>query len=214
LLWAASAKPNRNDRARVIQQLPSLLQRLRQGMSLLGFPPGLQDQHIKSVSDTLADAFMSRTEPISQESLDQLANRLAHLEEYMPEGGVGDLDLDNESIEMITGVDASNIEVIKQGGSQPNEAMRAWAVELQIGSWFGLDHNGKLNNVQLAWRCERGQLYMFVTNGGRCFLVQANRVAAYLQAGLLVPTEEETLTVRATRDALAKLEANPERLLS
>ena len=214
LLWAASAKPNRNDRARVIQQLPSLLQRLRQGMSLLGFPPGLQDQHIKSVSDTLADAFMSRTEAISQESLDQLANRLAHLEEYMPEGGVGDLDLDNESIEMITGVDASNIEVIKQGGSQPNEAMRAWVVELQIGSWFGLDHNGKLNNVQLAWRSERGQLYMFVTNGGRCFLVQANRVAAYLQAGLLVPTEEETLTVRATRDALAKLEANPERLLS
>jgi hypothetical protein len=29
----------------------------------------------------------------------------------------------------------------------------------------------------------------------------------------LVPTEEETLTVRATREALAKLDANPERLL-
>jgi len=214
LLWAASAKPNRNDRARVIQQLPGLLQRLRQGMGLLGFPTSLQDQHIKSVSDTLADAFMSRTEPISQESLDNLSERLANLEDYLPENGVGDLDLDTESIEMITGVDASNIEVINQGGSQPNEAMRAWAVELQIGSWFGLDHNGKLNSVQLAWRSERGQLYLFVTNGGRCFLIQATRVASYLQAGLLVPSEEEALTVRATRDAMAKLEANPERLLN
>jgi Protein of unknown function (DUF1631) len=213
LLWAASAKPNRNDRARVIQQLPGLLQRLRQGMSLLGYSPGVQDQHIKAVSDTLADAFMSRTEAISQDSLDKLSDRLAHLEDYMPDSGVGDLDLDNESIEMITGVDASNIEVIKQGGSQPNEAMRAWAVELQVGSWFGLDHNGKLNSVQLAWRSERGQLYLFVTNAGRCFLIQATRVAAYLQAGLLVPSEEEALTVRATRDALAKLDANPERLL-
>ena len=213
LLWAASAKPNRNDRARVIQQLPSILQRLRQGMGLLGYPAGLQDQHIKSVSDTLADAFMSRTEPIPQERLDKLSDRLAHLEDYLPENGVGDLDLDNESIEMITGVDASNIEVIKHGGSQPNEAMRAWAVELQIGSWFGLDHNGKLNSVQLAWRSDRGQLYLFVTNSGRCFLVQSNRVAAYLQAGLLVPSEDEALTVRATRDALAKLDANPERLL-
>jgi len=213
LLWAASAKPNRNDRARVIQQLPGLLQRLRQGMSLLGYTPGVQDLHIKSVSDTLADAFMSRTEAISQESLDKLSERLAHLEDYMPDSGVGDLDLDNESIEMITGVDASNIEVIKMGGSQPNEAMRAWAVELQIGSWFGLDHNGKLNSVQFAWRSERGQLYLFVTNAGRCFLIQATRVAAYLQAGLLVPSEEEALTVRATRDALAKLDANPERLL-
>ncbi len=214
LLWAASAKPNRNDRARVIQQLPGLLQRLRQGMGLLGFPSGMQDQHIKSVSDTLADAFMSRTESISQESLDNLSERLANLEDYLPANGVGDLELDSESIEMITGVDAGNIEVINQGGSQPNEAMRAWAVELQIGSWFGLDHNGKLNSVQLAWRSERGQLYLFVTNGGRCFLVQSNRVAAYLQAGLLVPSEEEALTVRATRDALAKLDANPERLLN
>jgi Protein of unknown function (DUF1631) len=214
LLWAASAKPNRNDRARVIQQLPSLLQRLRQGMGLLGYPPGLQDTHIKSVSDTLADAFMSRTEAIPQESLDKLSDRLAHLEDYLPESGVGDLDLDNESIEMITGVDASNIEVIRHGGSQPNEAMRAWAVELQIGSWFGLDHNGKLNSVQLAWRSKHGQLYLFVTNGGRCFLIQATRVAAYLQAGLLVPSEEEALTVRATRAALAKLDANPERLLT
>jgi hypothetical protein len=213
LLWAASAKPNRNDRARVIQQLPGLLQRLRQGMSLLGYSPGVQDQHIKAVSDTLADAFMSRTEAISQETLDKLSQRLTHLEDYMPDSGLGDLDLDNESIEMITGVDASNIEVIKQGGSQPSEAMRAWAVELQIGSWFGLDHNGKLNSVQFAWRSDRGQLFLFVTNVGRCFLIQANRVAAYLQAGLLVPSEEEALTVRATRDALTKLDANPERLL-
>ncbi len=214
LLWAASAKPNRDDRARVIQQLPGLLQRLRQGMGLLGFPTLLQDQHIKSVSDTLADAFMSRTEAIAQESLDNLSERLANLEEYLPANGMGDLDLDSQSIEMITGVDAGNIEVINQGGSHPNEAMRAWAVELQIGSWFGLDHNGKLNNVQLAWRSQRGQLYLFVSNGGRCFLVQSTRVASYLQAGLLVPTEEEALTVRATRDAMAKLDANPERLLN
>ena len=213
LLWAASAKPDRNDRARVIQQLPHLLQRLRQGMGLLGYPTGLQDQHIKSLSDILADAFMSRTEPIPQERLDRLSERLAHLEDYLPQSGVGDLDLDNESIEMITGVDASNIEVISQGGSQPNEAMRAWAAELQIGAWFGLDHNGRLNSVQLAWRSQRGQLYLFVTNAGRCYLIQAARVAAYLQAGLLVPSEEEALTVRATRDALAKLDANPERLL-
>jgi len=214
LLWAASAKPNRIDRARVIQQLPGLLQRLRQGMALLRYPISVQDQHIKSVSDTLADAFMSRTEALSQESLDHLSERLASLEEYLPENGVGDLDLDKDSIEMVTGVDASHIEVINQGGSQPNEAMRAWAAELQIGTWFGLDHNGKLDNVQFAWRSQRGQLYMFVANSERCFLIQVNRVAAYLQAGLLVPSEEETLTVRATRDAMRKLDANPERLLS
>ena len=214
LLWAASAKPNRSDRARVIQQLPGILQRLRKGMGLLGYPPGLQDEHIKAVSDTLADAFMSRTEPIAEDHLARLAQRLANLEDYLPADGVGDLDLDANSIELITGVDASNIDVVNTGGSQPTEAMRAWATELQIGAWFGLEHGGKLNNAQLVWRSERGQLYLFVAPAGRCFLMQAARVAAYLQAGLLLPSEEEALTVRATRDALAKLDAQPERLLA
>ncbi|MDO9605958.1 DUF1631 family protein [Hydrogenophaga sp.] len=213
LLWSASAKPDRLERMRVIQQLPGLLQRLRQGMGLLGYPNALQDQHIKVVGDTLADAFMSRTEPISKDDLDRLSKRLAHLEDFLPESGVGDLEFDSDSIEMIIGVDASNIEMINQGGSQPNEAMRAWAVELQIGAWFGLDHNGKFSSVQLAWRSDRGQLYMFVSNNGHCFLMQVARVASFLQAGLLVPSEEEALTVRATREALTQLEANPERLL-
>ena len=44
-------------------------------------------------------------------------------------------------------------------------------------------------------------------------LIQLRRLAAYLQAGLLVAQDEEGLTLRATRDALAKLDANPERLL-
>jgi hypothetical protein len=39
-------------------------------------------------------------------------------------------------------------------------------------------------------------------------------VASYLEAGLLKPCEAETLTLRATRDALNKLDANPERLLA
>ena len=47
LLWAASAKPNREDRARVIQDLPKILQYLRQGMALLGLPQTAQDAQLK-----------------------------------------------------------------------------------------------------------------------------------------------------------------------
>jgi hypothetical protein len=68
--------------------------------------------------------------------------------------------------------------------------------------------------VQLAWQGLRKQLSLFVSPNGRCVLFQQHRLAAFLQAGLLVPAEEETLTVRATRDALAKLDADPSRLLN
>ncbi|MBA3593387.1 MAG: DUF1631 domain-containing protein [Polaromonas sp.] len=213
LVWAASAKPNRNDRARVIADLPKLLQLLRMGMAMLGMATPVQDQHLKTISDTLADAFMSKTDAISVERIDEMAKRLANLEDYLSDEDVGDLPLDTENLVMMIGIDASDLAVIADGGSRPSEAMRAWAQELQLGAWFSLDHNGQLSHVQFAWRSDRKQLHLFATTDGRNFLIQARRLAAYLQAGLLVPTEDEALTVRATRDALAKLDANPERLL-
>jgi hypothetical protein len=213
LVWAASAKPSRADRAKVIADLPKLLQLLRLGMSMLGRDAKAQDSYIKVISDTLADAFMSKTDAISNERIGAMANRLANLEDYLSDEDVGDLPLDTESLVMMIGIDASDIEVIADGGSQPTEAMRSWAQELQLGSWFSLDHNGRMSQVQFSWRSDRKQLHLFASADGRNFLIQARRLAAYLQAGLLVPTEDEALTVRATREALEKLDANPERLL-
>ena len=214
LVWAASAKPNRVDRAKVIADLPELLQLLRTGMTMLGMDSKTQDENIDIISNTLADAFMSKTDVISSERIDAMAMRLTNLEDYLSDEDVGHLPLDTESLVMIIGIDASDISVVTDGGSQPTEAMRAWAQELQLGSWFSLDHNASICHVQFAWRSDRKQLHLLASSDGRNFLIQAHRLAAYLQAGLLVPLEEEALTVRATRDALAKLEANPERLLS
>ena len=214
LVWAASAKPNRADRARVIQDLPNLLLRLRSGMTLLAMAPSDQERHVKTISDTLADAFMSKTQAIPQAKIDAMAQRLGNLEDFVSEDGMGDLPLDSESIEMMLGIDASAIEVVANGGSKPTAAMLAWAQELQLGSWYTLDHNSQITQVQFAWRSDRKHLNLFAATSGKSFLIQAGRLAAYLQAGLLLPQEEETLTVRATRDAMTKLEANPERLLA
>jgi len=213
LVWAASAKPDRADRARVIQNLPKLLQRLRSGMTLLGMAPSQQDIHIKTVSDMLADAFLSKTDAIPAAQIEALAKRLANLEDFVSEDGMGDLPLDAESIELMLGIDPATIDVVANGGSKPSNAMLAWANELELGTWFMLDHNGGMTKVQFAWRSDRKQLNLFASAAGHSYLIQAGRLAAYLQAGLLLPQEEEALTVRATRDALAKLEANPERLL-
>lgn len=214
LVWAASAKPNRMDRAKVIKDLPKLLQLLRMGMSMLGMAVALQEQHIKTLSDILVDAFMSKTDPISVDRIDAMAKRLANLEDYLSDEDIGDLPMDTESLVMMIGMDVCDIEVLTDSGAQPTEAMRAWVLELQLGAWFTLDHNDKVNHLQFAWRSERKQLHLFASTDGRNFLIQTRGLAAYLQAGLLVPVEEEALTVRATRDALDKLDTNPDRLLA
>jgi len=215
LVWAASAKPNRNDRTRVIQDLPKLLQRLRSGMALLGIVGEPQEAQIKTIGVTLSDAFLSKTEAIPQAKIEAMASRLANLEDFVSDEGTAELPLDAASIELLLGVDAASIEVVPDTrGAKIDEDMLQWARELQVGNWFMLDHNNRASQVQFVWRSERKQLHLFASADGRSFLIQAGRLASYLQAGLLVPAEEETLTVRATREALAKLDANPERLLN
>ena len=214
LVWAASAKPHRSDRAQVIQSLPGLLQRLRQGLNLLGVQGAAQDVQVKALTDTLAEAFLSKTAAIPREHIDAMARRLANLEDFIDDAVLGDLPLDAEPIEMMLGIDASAIHVVADNGTPVEEAMLDWARELQPGTWFTLDHNGARAQVQYVWQSQRKQLHLFAAVDGSSYLIQLRRLAAYLQAGLIMAQEEEGLTVRAARDALAKIDANPERLLN
>ncbi|MDH4449329.1 MAG: DUF1631 family protein [Rhodoferax sp.] len=213
LIWAASAKTQRNDRTKVIQDLPALLMRLRMGMDLLGMPAPEQESHLKRLNDTMADAFLSKTQPVSQATIDAMAQRLSHLEDVVTEDGMGDLPLDAESLEMMLGIDASMINVVSDGGAKPTAVMLAWAQELELGTWYTLDFGQQITVVQFVWRSARKHLNLFAQAGGTSYLIQGGRLAAYLQAGLLLPQEEESLTARATRNALSKLEAEPQRLL-
>ncbi|WP_295548041.1 DUF1631 family protein [uncultured Pseudacidovorax sp.] len=214
LVWAASAKPSRSERARMIQALPSLLQRLRQGMDLMGLTGQPQEDHIKTLGRTLSDAFTAKTESIPVAQIENLAGRLANLEAVIGDESAEPLALDSTNLELLLGIDVSSMEVLPNNGAEaPPEALE-WANALQIGAWFLLDHNGRPSQVQFVWRSKHRQLHLFGSPDGRQFLIQAQRLAAYLHGGLLVPAEEETLTVRATREALAKIDANPERLLS
>ena len=213
LVWAAGAKANRAERARVIADLPRLLLRLRQGMAQIGIVGDAQEAQIKKLGDALADGFLAKKDLIPSPQIAQMVEHMAELEEFVGDGGEHDLPLDKDSIELMLGIDASSIEIVVDGGSKASAGIVAWAQALQLGDWFLLDHNGRTSQVQYSWRSERRQLHLFTARDGHSVLIQARRLASYLQAGLLVPLEEEALTVRATRDALAKIEANPERLL-
>lgn len=172
-----------------------------------------QDAQVKVLTDTLADAFLSKTASIPQAHIDAMARRLANLEDYISDATLGEMPLNADNIELMLGIDASSIHVIADNGAPVEPGMVAWAQELQPGAWFTLDHNGASAQVQYVWQSQRKQLHLFAAPDGSSYLLQLKRLGAYLQSGLLVAQEEEALTMRATRDALAKIDANPERLL-
>ncbi len=212
LIWSASAKVSREERAEVIRRLPPLLKTLRAGMIQSGVPVEKQDEQIQRLNNSLAAAFTAKTAAIPHERLEELMVRLETLEELLPEAE--DLEIDESMVHDLSGHESSELEVVSEGGSMPTPAMIAWARELQVGSWYMLDYRNRNEPMQLAWQGMRRQLTLFVSPQGRGVLFQQNRLAAFLQAGLLVPAQEESLTTRATRTAMAKLDGDPSRLLS
>jgi len=212
LIWSASAKVSREERAEVIRRLPPLLKTLREGMENAGVPLDKQDEHIQKLNNSLAAAFTAKAAVIPHERLEELMGRLETLEELLPEAA--DVEIDESMVLDLSGHESSELEVVGEGGSMPTPAMLAWARELQVGSWYMLDYRGRNEQVQLAWQGLRKQLTLFVSPQGRGILFQQHRLAAFLQAGLLVPAQEESLTVKATRSALAKLDVDPSRLLN
>ena len=181
-------------------------------MADAGLPVDRQDEHVQTLNNSLAAAFTAKTASISSERLEELMARLERLEELLPEAL--DLDLDEGLMLDLSGYESAELEVVGEGGSMPTPAMLAWARELQVGGWYMLDYRGRNEQVQLAWQGLRKRLTLFVSPQGRGILFQQHRLASFLQAGLLVPAQEEALTVRATRSALAKLDVDPERLLN
>jgi hypothetical protein len=212
LIWSASAKVTREERAEVIRKLPPLLKKLRDGMESAGVPAEKRDEHIRALNESLAAAFNAKAAAISPERFEELRERLETLEEMLPDAG--DVQLDETLMLDISGDDQNALEVVSDGGSMPTPAMLSWARELQLGSWYMLEYQDKTTTVQLAWQGMRRHLSLFVTPTGRCLLFEQNRLASFLQAGLLLPAQEEALTVRATRTAMAKIDADPARLLN
>ncbi|MFT3858367.1 MAG: DUF1631 family protein [Aquabacterium sp.] len=212
LIWSASAKTSREERADVLMRLPPLLKLVREGMARAGLAADKQDSHIHALNAALAAAFSARSSAISTAHLQEVMERLDSMGDLLPD--LGEVELDEQTLRDLSGHESDDLEIVADGGTMPTPAMMGWARELQVGAWFTLDYRGAQEPVQLAWQGMHKQLALFVTPKGRGVLFQLHRLAAFLQAGLLVPVEDESLTTRATRQALAKIDADPARLLS
>ena len=213
LIWSASAKVTRDERADVLRRLPPLLKRLREGMASSNMSVERQDERIQALNNALAAAFTAKAAVIPNERLNELMERLESIEELLPDSDEA-LEIDESMVLDLSGHESSELEVVSDGGTLPTPPMLAWARELLVGSWYMLDFRNRNEPVQLSWHGMKRQLTLFVTPAGRCVLFQQNRLAAFLQAGLLVPAQDEALTVKATRTALAKLDADPSRLMN
>ncbi len=209
LVWIASAKTTREERAEVIRRLGPLLAALRQGMLAGGLPAERQETSLRALNIALTAAFAARSASIDPDQLGRLKQRLEALDEILPDA---DFEIDDSFALDLSGHESDELEIVAEGGSTPSAGALAATDEMLVGSWYMLEYRDRQEAMQLAWQGMRKQLSLFVSARGRCVLFQRRRLAAFLQAQLLVPAQDESLTIAATRSAIEKINADPDRL--
>jgi Tfp pilus assembly protein PilE len=209
LVWIASAKTTREERAEVIRRLGPLLAALRQGMLVGGLPADKQESSLRTLNVALTAAFAARSASIDPEQLARLKGRLEALDEILPDA---DFEIDDSFALDLSGHDSDDLEVVSEGGTTPSPGALKASDEMMVGAWYMLEYRERTEPVQLAWQGLHRQLSLFVSANGRCVLFQRRRLAAFLQAHLLTPAQDETLTIAATRSAIDKINADPQKL--
>ena len=209
LVWIASAKTTREERAEVIRRLGPLLASLRQGMLAGGLPQERQDTSLRALNIALTAAFAARSAAIDPDQFGRLKQRLEALDEILPDA---DFEIDDSFALDLSGHESDDLEIVAEGGATPSAGALAATDEMLVGAWYMLEYRDRQEAMQLAWQGMRKQLSLFVSSGGRCVLFQRRRLAAFLQAQLLVPAQDESLTIAATRVAIEKINADPDRL--
>jgi hypothetical protein len=209
LVWIASAKTSREERAEVIRRLGPLLAALRQGMITGGLQQDRQESSLRALNISLTAAFAARSAAIDPEQLARLKHRLEALDEILPDA---DFEIDDSFALDLSGHESDELEIVAEGGMTPSAGALAASDEMLVGAWYMLEYRDRQEPVQLAWQGMRKQLSLFVSARGRCVLFQRRRLAAFLQAHLLTPAQDESLTIAATRSAIDKINADPDRL--
>lgn len=213
IVWAGTPKPERAERMRMIAEMPALLQLVREGMTLINVPVGLIDNHVKALGDSFTEAFQTKTQSLPADRLAQLSEQLSNLESLFSDHQLADLPIDAESLELMLDLDPQALTVVTHLPEPASDAALMWAREMDLGQWFHLRNPNGTVLLQYVWRSDRRQLHLFATSQGKSYLFLASSLASHLQGNLLAPIEHEALTVRATRMALDRIQANPSQLL-
>lgn len=217
LVWITAAKTHPKDRSRAAQALPKLLQQVAKGLQIIGVDSSVQEATNAQIVALVNDAFLSKTQPISDHSLKLMSHKLDSLEVLAGSEGLDDMELSAQNIELILGVEASNLKVF----AQPNLAaipadLLTWVMSRELGTWFRFTSQEPQGitalsdtHVQYIWHSQQKQLHLFASNEGESYLFTLKTWAAYFQSGKLLPLDQEGLMLRATRVALTQYQNLP-----
>ena len=193
LLWSVQLPDHPQSRQRLLTLLPSMLQRLRTGMALIGLPAPEQASVLDELMAVHTEALRpgGRGEAASL-TPEQLVQRMR--DEVLPaatgHGGFTDSVIDLASMETVPA------EMMPSGAST-DEVMKR-VDTLRPGDRMRLFLQGRWSRVQLLSRSDQGYFFLFAgETAARTHSVTHRALERLSSAGLLQPLEARSLVQRA-----------------
>lgn len=215
LLWSLRLPNHPKSRQRLLQLLPGLLQRLRDGMALVQLPPAEQqavfDELMKIHSEALRPgnrAGQAARKPDEQLTPEEIVQRMREeehpgLHEPDPIDGSAFSDSLIDIASMQT-VPAALMEVAEPSNSADDA--RQWVQRMSLGERYRIFLRGAWTFVQLLWRSEQGHFFLFAGElPQQTHSVSLRALERLRTEKLLRPLHEQPLIQRAVDGMLINL---------
>lgn len=194
LLWSLNLPDHPQSRQRLVGLLPSLLQRLRSGMTLIELP-AVEQQH---VLDELMAAHTEALRPARQTDGDLSPEQIVQMLRDEPAPAPGMAPAFGDSLIDLASMETVPAELI-DSAAVPDAAETADHVgELRPGDGRRLFLRGRWTRALLLWRSAGGQYFLFASESpGRTHAITRQALTRLHAEKLLLPLEERSLTQRA-----------------
>lgn len=201
LLWSVQLPDHPQSRQRLLALLPGMLQRLRAGMALVNLPAAEQAHLLDELMAIHTEALRPGGRAADADALtpEQIVQRLR--DEVVPpstgHGGFSDSVIDLGSMETVPAElmpESPTDEPAKRVGAlRPADRLRLFV-------------HGRWARVQLLWRSDQGQFFLFAgETAGRTHSVTQRALEKLAAAGLLQPLEARSLVQRALDNVTREL---------
>ena len=206
LTWSVQPRVARRNRTRLVELVPTLLARLRQGLQLISYPPEMTVKFFDNLIG-LHEASLEGARPKRQGSADTGGDSV------LPEATASGIEVveapwvaSHEATESGFLEEDSVMPLDFSETPRPADAAPAAVAggELAIGTWAEIMLEGKWVRAQLTWVSPHRTLFMFSSAGGRAHSMSRRTLTRLRTQGMLRVVSDGHLVDNAL-DAVAQV---------
>lgn len=187
LIWSVQKTSAQRGRARrLVQMIPSLLQRMREGLTRIGYPPELTQRFFDHLITLHKAAVQEGRDPAAQKAADEVWEEESRFTDSQVEMWLDGVEVQESGYVDFPGVDtgfehvASAEAAQQEAQAREHDALRAddedapgeittaaaRPEDLRVGTWVEILVKGDWARAQLTWCSPHATLFMFTAVGG------------------------------------------------